>query len=154
MRVARTNADIIVYAQQGRDARTSNGHMSTDSFRVGFSRNAPYYGHLPRPWRYAIEKHFREGKVSQVIYSYSTPIAWRHEDLGWIIPRVSYSTTTSTKHQTHLYRLHGSRITLPYDASEEEIDRVLDGKMIFSTNGRWDGQIVCTIPGPNYVAGE
>lgn len=154
MRVARTNASIIGHALRGESARTGNGNMSTDSFRLGFSRRAPYYGHLPKAWQGIIEDGFSHGRVSQVIYSYSTPIAWHDERYGWIIPDVRYSVTTSSKHQTHLWRLRGRRILLPWDASQNEAQRVLDGKMIFTTLGRWDGKIVCTIPGPNYVEGE
>lgn len=154
MRVAPTNASIIGYALRGEDARTGSGNMSTDSFRVGFSRPNPYTGHLPDVWNNFLESAFQDGRISQVIYSYSTPIAWRDEKYGWVVPAVTYSVTTSSKHQTHLYKLRGRRIFLPWDASAEEAQRVMDGKMIFTTLGRWDGKIVCTIPGPNYVAGE
>ncbi len=66
----------------------------------------------------------RGDSIVQVIYSYSTPIAWL--DAGcWIIPDVTYSTTTSTKHQTHLWRLRGEYI--PWDAGMDEYMRVLNG---------------------------
>lgn len=149
MRVAPTNASIIGFALRGEDARTSNGNMSTEA-----TRYAPYTGHLPKPWVHVLIEAAHAGHISQVIYSYSTPIAWHDSRYGWIIPNVRYSTTTSSKHQTHLYRLNGRRIALPFDASDEEAQRVMDGKMIFTTLGRWDGKIVCTVPGPNYVKGE
>lgn len=152
MRVARTNADIVTYARQGRDARTSNGNMSTDSYRAGFSRLAPYYGHLPKVWREVLNDAFRQGRVSQVIYSYSTPIAWHDSQYGWIIPNVRYSVTTSGKHQVHLYRLHGRSVALPYDASPREAQRVMDGLMSYTFNSK--GEPVGTIPGPNYTEGE
>lgn len=153
MRVARTNRDIIDYALMGTDARTGNGNMSTDSFRVGFSRMAPYRGQLPNVWFGILDDAFSNGRISQVIYSYSTPIAWHDSRYGWIIPNVRYSITTSGKHQTHLWRLpYGRNITLPYDASDIEAQRVLDGLMDYRFNSR--SEAVGTIPGPNYVEGE
>lgn len=151
MRVAPTNASIIGYALRGEDARTGNGNMSTDSFRVGFPRRAPYYGQLPKAWQGILEGGFGNGRISQVIYSYSTPIAWHDYEYGWIIPAVSYSVTTSGKHQTHLWKLSGRRIALPLDASAEEAQRVMDGKMYYGTNGR---EVTRSFPGPNYVKGE
>ena len=37
--------------------------------------------------------------IDYVIYSYSTPIAWRRGDGEWAMPDAKYSVTT-TKHQT------------------------------------------------------
>lgn len=131
-----TNRDIVTYALRGVDAQTKTGNMSTNAYREGFPRLTSYYGHLPKVWRRVLDGGFALGAISQVIYSYSTPIAWHDSRYGWIIPVVSYSTTTSTRHQTHLYRLGGRHIKLPYDASNEEAQRVLDGLMVYTTDSR------------------
>lgn len=124
-----TNADIIPAALAGKDARTATGNMSTE--------HKPYFlggGHMPKV--HAELMRSRRSHVTQVIYSYATPIAWLDDEHGWIIPNVSYSITTSSKHQTHLYRLRGRHITLAYDATPEDAQRVLDGIMIFTTDNR------------------
>lgn len=142
--IARENAEVVTFAQRGVSGRSGKGNFSTDSYRPGFTRyGAPYTGQLPRPFARMLDEAFNEGRISQVIYSYSTPIAWHDTMHGWIIPDVRYSITTSSKHQTHLYRLHGRRISLPWDATPEDARRVLSGELIFS-RGR-------TYPGPNYV---
>lgn len=142
--MARTNQDIVRYAQQGMFARTSTGAMSTEHTKY------PSSGRLPRAFRHLLSEAISARRVSQVIYSYSTPIAWLDSEHGWIIPDVSYSITTSTKHQTHLYRLKGRRISLPYDATEEDAVRVLRGELMFTYNST--GVAVGTKPGPNYKA--
>lgn len=132
-----TNAQIVSLALVGRSGKTTTGNMSTDHYRPGFTRyGAPYHGSLPRVWRSHLDSRFSAGKISQVIYSYSTPIAWHDTELGWIVPVERYSITTSSKHQTHLYRLHGRYVAIPYDATSEDLQRVLDGLMVFTTNNR------------------
>lgn len=148
----RTNSDIVTHALRGENAQTTTGNMSTDHFRVGFGRFATYRGNLPNIWYHILNKAALDGRISQIIYSYSTPIAWHDSRYGWIVPDVSYSITTSSKHQTHLYRLRGQRIFLPWDATPEDAQRVLDGKMHFVTN--YSGRCIGTVPGPNYVEGE
>lgn len=149
-----TNSEIVGCALRGEDAQTTTGNMSTDSYRVGFSRFTPYVGYLPKPWRHVLSEAFNAGRISQVIYSYSTPIAWHDSRYGWIVPDVSYSPTTSTKHQPHLYRLGVPSIAIPYDATDEDAQRVLDGKMIFCRSPRNGRTVTHTIPGPNYIEGE
>lgn len=150
-----TNSAIVGHALRGVDAQTTTGNMSTDSYRVGYSRWTPFEGQLPKVWCRVLSAAFRAGTVSQVIYSYSTPIAWKIEGRGWIIPEVTYSPTTSSKHQTHLYQLRGEHIVLPFDATEEDAQRVLDGRMEFvrGTGSRYN-TVVSTRPGPNYIPGE
>lgn len=148
-----TNSQIVTAAIRGVDATNGRGSMSTDAYRVGFSRSIPYTGSLPKSWQHALREAFGAGRISQVIYSYSTPIAWFDQKYGWIIPAVTYSTTTSIKHQVHLYRTTGRRVYLPWDATAEDVQRVMDERMYFvtdSTGKRATG----TRPGPNYVAGE
>lgn len=123
--MAHTNADIVPLAIAGRDGHTTNGNMSTDHYREGFTRyGPPYVGHLPRRLADILHERFRAGTVRQVIYSYSTPIAWL-DDGVWIIPEVSYSATTSTKHQSQLYRLRGAYV--PWDAGMSEYLQVIGG---------------------------
>ena len=130
-----TNADIIGLAISGRTAQTSTGNMSTDHHRPGFTRyGSPYSGYLPQRLRDILDARFRAGAIDQVIYSYSTPIAWR--DSGqWIIPRVTYSQTTSSKHQSQLYRLSNAEY-IPWDCGLEEYERVIAGLMRYVP---WNG---------------
>lgn len=145
-----TNANIILHAQYGKDAQTTTGNMSTDSFRPGFTRHAaPHVGQLPKPWERVLNGMFRDGVISQVIYSYSTPIAWKVIGRGWIIPIETYSPTTSTRHQTHLWRLKGEHIYLPYDATEEDAMRVMAGIMEFTRDR--SGRPASVKPGPRYA---
>ena len=147
-----TNSQIVTHALRGADAVTKTGAMSTDAYRVGHGRYTPYQGQLPKVWARILSDAFQAGRISQVIYSYSTPIAWHDSELGWIIPSVRYSATTSIKHQTHLYRLNGRRVHLPYDATFDDAQRVLSGRMGYRYDPK--GNPVATVPGPNYIAGE
>lgn len=51
------------------------------------------FGRLPDQWHLK----FEQSKPTYVVMSYSTPIAWWGL-LGWVVPDVRYSVTTS-KHQ-------------------------------------------------------
>jgi hypothetical protein len=105
--------------------------MSTDHYRPEFRRSyAPYYGYLPSRLRKILDERFRAGAISQVIYSYSTPIAWLDGDV-WIVPDVRYSATTSTKHQSQLYRIRNDRY-IPADAGMDEYMQVLKGLAEYS----------------------
>jgi len=146
-----TNAQIVPLALKGMEGETTTGNMSTDSYRVGFERRLPFQGHMPTNWANLLDWRFRAGRVAQVIYSYSTPIAWLDADHGWIIPNVTYSPTTSSKHQTHLWKLGGRLIDAPDDATEEDMRRVLAGELVFVRGGRYArGPFIGTVPGPNY----
>jgi len=124
-----TNSEIVTAALAGKDATTSTGNMSTEHKPFFLGR-----GHMPNA--HAELMRSRREHITQIIYSYATPIAWHDDEHGWIIPNVRYSITTSSKHQTHLYRLHGRHITLAWDATPEDAQRVLDGIMIFTTDNR------------------
>ena len=151
MRKNLNNDQIVGAALRGEDAVTKSGNMSTDAYRVGFGRLIPYQGQLPKPWVSVLGEAFRAGRVSQVIYSYSTPIAWLDRDYGWIIPRVTYSVTTSVKHQSQLYRLNGRHISAPWDATAEDMRRVLTGELSFTYKGYGSNRVFTgTVPGPNY----
>lgn len=57
-----------------------------------------YTGHMPKAFADDLRDNLRAGNVEYIVFSYSTPIGWYHKREGWIIPRVSYSITTS-RHQ-------------------------------------------------------
>lgn len=148
-----TNESIVPAALRGQNAETTSGNFSTAD--RGSRRYIGGTGNMPKAWARLVSDRAEAGAVSQVIYSYSTPIAWKDRDYGWIIPAVTYSATTSIKHQTHLYRLGGRRIEVPWDATAEDMRRVLSGEVIFIRSGKWGtGNWQGTRPGPNYVAGE
>lgn len=104
-------------------------------------------GYLPEP----LQRLFfaRRDHIDYVIYSYGTPIAWR--DTGvWILPAVSYSTTTA-KQQGYLWSL--DYLSIPRDCSLSEYVRTLQGLQRFNPwagtpygVGRW-------APGPNWTPG-
>lgn len=148
-----TNAQIVPLALRGMDGETTTGNMSTE--RIVSTCYAHRTGQMPKAWAALYAERVREAKADQVIYSYSTPIAWLDREYGWIIPNVTYSATTSSKHQNRLYHLGGRSISAPWDATPEDMRRVLDGRMLFVRAGKWgNGGWAGTRPGPNYVAGE
>lgn len=133
----RTNEGMVTLALRGQSGVTTSGNMSTDHYRPGFTRyGAPYRGYLPERLARLLDTAFSEGRISQVIYSYSTPIAWRDGDT-WIIPDVRYSATTSSKHQSQLYRLRGRYI--PGDAGPDEYAQVLAGRAVYTPGAGYRG---------------
>lgn len=147
-----TNAQIVSLALHGIEGETTTGNMSTENREgIGYAGSR---GQMPKAWARLYSDRAHERAVLRVIYSYSTPIAWLDRDYGWIIPRVTYSVTTSAKHQSQLYRIRDARnLAMPWDATPEDAQRVMDGRMLFVTDPR-SRYAVGTIPGPNYVAGE
>ena len=131
------NDEIIRAARAFRDAETTTGNMSTTTRVYSL-------GYLPERLSEIVNLHRDE--ITQVIYSYRTPIAWLHRGV-WVVPAVSYSMTTSAKHQVHLWKLDDT-VSIPADCSPEEYERVLSRKMFF---GLFEKR---TYPGPNYVPGE
>jgi hypothetical protein len=100
---------------------------------------------LPRRIANILSQRNREGRVTQVILSYNTPIAWLDGDV-WIVPDATYSITTSSKHMSQLYRLSNVRY-VPVDAGYEEYERVVQGKLTYHRGyGRKLGTYT---PGPN-----
>lgn len=104
----------------------SYGSMWAEYQPVG-SRGFFRTGNLPKRLTNIILE--RRGSISQIVYSYATPIAWFDSGV-WVIPSVHYSTTTS-KHQGHLRASLPNWEPVPYDVSHEEYERVLNGKMVF-----------------------
>lgn len=83
----------------------------------------------------------RRRHITQVIYSYRTPIAWL-DDGTWVVPDVRYSVMTSTQHQSQLWMLpHPVRVVA--DTVLQEYLRVLRGQMVYAGDR--------TVPGPQYV---
>lgn len=91
----------------------------------GIRRGGWSSGELPT--RLAQVMRERDESIVQVIYSYSTPIAWL--DAGqWIVPDVSYSPTTG-KHQSYLSVLGYELV--PWDCPLDEYLRVVNAQMSF-----------------------
>lgn len=122
------NYDVPTYAARGRNAQ-GYGNLKTCRQDDGYTHGT---GILPR--KLAAIFYARRDSITQVIYSYGTPIAWL--DAGaWIVPDVTYSVTTS-KHQSYLYRLPSRLHSIPWDCSLDEYMRVLNGLMLFVGRGK------------------
>ena len=145
-----TNAQIVPLAIAGLEGETTTGNMSTENrHNLGYAGSR---GSMPKAWARLYSDRAAERAVLRVIYSYNTPIAWLDRDYGWVIPDVSYSVTTSAKHQTHLWKLRGTTLAMPWDATPEDARRVLSGELVFTRAGKWGtGDWNGTRPGPNYV---
>jgi hypothetical protein len=145
-----TNESIVPAALRGETAETANGNFST--VRVDAPYMSRWTGNMPKAWARLYNERVHAGMVSQAVYSYSTPIAWLDSEHGWIIPDVSYSVTTSVKHQSKLYRLKGRTVSAPWDATAEDMRRVLSGEIVFTSKGYGSNRVFTgTVPGPNYV---
>lgn len=123
------NDQIVPAARRGVSARTKTYNFSTVSLTddpLAFLDR----GHLPKRLREILSERGRAGHIRQIIYSYSTPIAWLDGDV-WIRPDVSYSTTTSTRHQSQLWHLPTVRY-IPGDAGMDEYMQVVGGHAVYS----------------------
>lgn len=128
-----STAEVIDYAVAGLDAEAFA--MSTEHWTPG---TYPRYGYREGWLPDALKKILRERHetITQVVYSYQTPIAWE-DDGVWIKPDVYYSSTTSAKHQPKLYTALPRLI--PADAGIDEYLQVLKGETIFSRGHRVGG---------------
>lgn len=152
-----TNSSIVPAAMAGIDRETQNGNMSTQ--RVTSTYFAHYTGQMPKVWARHFADRVRSAHITQVIFSYSTPIAWFDREHGWIIPAVTYSATTSSKHQSQLHPgwnrpglTDPRRVYVPWDATADDLARVMDQKMSFVTDRQ--GRAIGTVAGPRYVEGK
>lgn len=119
-----TNEQVARAAARGENAESATGNMSTTNYVHGT-------GYLPNRLASILRERDRIGAISQVIYSYATPIAWKDGDV-WIIPAVTYSVTTSAKHMPEVRRVLGfTALYIPADCSPEEYLRVVEGLMEF-----------------------
>lgn len=82
--------NTITEAIQERD-KFRSGPLRAHSLSPGY---LPGTGDLPDEWAILL----RAEQPSYIIISYRTPIAWWSERLGWTVPEVTYSVTTS-RHQ-------------------------------------------------------
>ena len=115
------NSGIVPAAMRGVNATNGRGTFTTDTA----PGNGLHLGYLPSKLRDILRERFRQGAVVQIIYSYSTPIAWL--DAGaWIIPNVRYSATTSAWHQSQLSELPGA-IRIPWDEGMNGYMGLLNG---------------------------
>lgn len=55
-------------------------------------------GRLPEPWASDLRRLVEDTVNVYVVYSYVTPIAWWSAPTDWVIPSLTYSSTTS-RHQ-------------------------------------------------------
>lgn len=81
---ARQRAGVL--ASEDKAWQNSSGSLRGEPGRATFT------GYLPAEHRDAVRA------ATYVVYSYSTPIAWRNAAGQWTCPEVRYSATTS-KHQ-------------------------------------------------------
>lgn len=101
------------------------GSMWSKSTPEGIRRGGWHRGALPGALTRIMSD--RAESITQVIYSYSTPIAWL--DAGqWVVPDVRYSNTTG-KHQSYLRGLNYELV--PWDCPLDEYMRVLNAQMRF-----------------------
>lgn len=144
-----TNPEVVTAAREGRE-----GHNGRDSFSTtpgDWYAFAPV-GRMPKPWATAFRERFYAQKVVHILFSFSTPIAWLDADYGWIMPDVSYSAITSSKHQSPAWRLRAARPAMPWDATPEDARRVLSGELVFTSKGYgMNRTFTGTVPGPNYI---
>ena len=129
-----SNDDVMHRFLYGSNVTNRTGSFSAEHFSTEFPRvGAPYVGYLPHRLVGILNQRFRDGAIDAVVYSYSTPIAWRDNGV-WIIPDVRYSTTTSG----HQYRVRYATDSqqVPFDAGIEEYLAVVEGLILYSPNYR------------------
>lgn len=120
-----TNHDIATEALAGRDADANNlGNFWTT--KAPKSLYSLYHWLSPR---LADIYSARREHITQVIYSYSTPIMWKDSGV-WVRPDARYSVTTSAKHMSTLWKID-KRVNIPEDCGQEEYLRLLSGKMVY-----------------------
>lgn len=142
------NSNVALYAKFFRDV-DGYGELWTRHTPDGLFATTSAFAFLTGslPLRLATIRNRRASHIIQTVYSYRTPIAWFDMEFKkWVVPNVSYSVTTS-KHQFSLWKLSYespySTVRFPGDITLDDYLRVLEGKMIFSTNK--------TLPGPNWT---
>lgn len=124
--MALTNSQVVPAIAAGRaENGVSNG---TGSF-WGTSNPSRFArvnrGYIPHAVGSALdavaEKH---GGVQAIIFSYATPIAVKIAGV-WLRPDVTYSATTSSRHQSQLWQLDAR--WLPWDATAQDVEDVIAG---------------------------
>lgn len=150
-----TNSEVITAARAGREGHNGRVSLQTypvDNFHARFGYTAPHVGWMPDSWARIFRERYSLGKVSQVLVSFQTTIAWRDADYGWIMPDVRYSVITSSKHQSPAWVLRAAQHAMPDDATLDDARRVLSGELVFTSKGYgMNRTFTGTIPGPNHV---
>lgn len=90
-----TNRDARALIARREEFKTRTGNFTGETHVPG--NHVFETGYLPQ----AYAEHGRLNDADYIVYSYSTPIAWHLAD-GWVIPDVSYSMTTSSRHMPNL----------------------------------------------------
>lgn len=145
MRVAQR--DIVSIVKNRAVDVEGYGSMWSKSTPEGLRRGGYNLGYLPDRLRKIVMK--RADSITQVIYSYNTPIAWL--DAGvWVRPVVSYSVTTS-KHQSYLWPLNAEII--PWDCALNEYGRIMNGMARFIIIGS-ELRSVSTVAADKELGGE
>lgn len=79
------------------DALAGSPEPFTMGSMSGTYGTVSYTGSLPADWRNTFEA--RNHLITFTILSYATPVAWLDIEVGWVVPAVVYSVTTS-RHQS------------------------------------------------------
>ena len=123
------NNNVMRRFLYGGNATNRKGSFSAEHFPQALL----YRGYLPHRLVGILNQRFRDGAIDAVVYSYSTPIAWRDNGV-WIVPKVRYSTTTR-RHQ-YAVRYAVDYREIPVDAGIEEYLAVIEGRILYSHNYR------------------
>lgn len=123
------NSDIPVLALRGVEAKNHTGSFRTFPVKNAYDVPGRGVSHLHPRAHSNIDTLIRAGRISHVIMSYSTVLAFKLDGV-WCRIDATYSTTTSSKHESQLYRLPGARF-VPRDGSIEEWERVAAGRMVY-----------------------
>ncbi|QIG58549.1 hypothetical protein SEA_HUBBS_118 [Microbacterium phage Hubbs] len=157
-----TTAQVIAAARAGREGVSKSYNIQTyavDDFRARYGYSGAPVGRMPESWARIFRERYGLGKVSQVLISFQTAIAWKDADYGWVMPNVTYSIITTTKHQGPARGGWNNpglgdivSPAMPWDATLDDARRVLSGELIFTRAGKWgNGKWNGTRPGPNYI---
>lgn len=150
-----TNEEVVTAAREGRHGHNGRVSLQTypvDTYRARFGYLAPHIGWMPDSWARLLRERWNAGKVTQALVSFQTTIAWHDADYGWIMPDVTYSVITSGKHQGPAWRLRATRHAAPFDATADDMRRVLSGELVFTSKGYGRNRVFTgTRPGPAYV---
>lgn len=156
-----TNPEVVAAARAGREGYNGRRSFSTYPIESFHGYATPAIGWMSRSWERILRERFGAGKVTQLLISFETTIAWNDVDYGWIMPDVSYSIITTVHHQGmsragwNRAGLGAMEPAMPWDATIEDARRVLSGELVFTSKGYGVNRVFTgTRPGPNYIPGE
>lgn len=125
MPTLRWNSPVIAKALAARQPFAVTNFMATNE-----PTEWDTMGQLPSSFRWELESHLTDHRITYVVYSYQTPIAWVIDGSQVVIPRVTYSLTTG-RHQA-LVREHLTipaqpvKYTVTWDHEGQTFDSVCD----------------------------